>query len=801
MLTALLALGIPLSQTSPAQVLDHALVFPLRGGNFGQVHVDPVEAVLVQGREVEAADGTSLGGKKWTPAQAGSDGSFSGPAFEGGYAAFDVSSASDRVVLLEAMGPSFVYVNGEPRVGDVYSSGYVSLPIRLRAGHNQLLFRCARGGLKVTLVDPPKPVSFDLRDPTKPDRIAGDRSDLEAAVIVRNATDRPLNDLRIESASPGGRRRTTAVASIPPMTVRKVGFLIGPGAAGDVTLRLLEGGRELDHAKLPLRLRKPNETQNRTFVSGIDGSVQYYGVNPAQSATHPALVLSLHGASVEGSGQAEAYSSKPWATIVAPTNRRPYGYDWEDWGRLDALEVLDVATKWVQPDPSRVYLVGHSMGGHGTWQLGVLYPDKFAAIGPSAGWISAFSYGGGRRVASPNPIEDILQRSGSQEDTAALAPNTVTEGIYIIHGGADDNVPVTEAQEMARILSGFHHDYVLHIQPGQNHWWDISDEPGADCVDWAPLFDFLARHARPPKESVRQVDFLTPNPEVSPTCHWVTVEGQEHEMKLSEVHLRCDPYKRRFVGTTANVSRMSLGQEVLEPGKGIELDIDDQKVEIPTAPAGPIHLAKVDGKWTVGELAPPAFKNPRRYGPYRLAFNHRMIFVVGTGGTPEENAWAAAKARYDAETFWYRGNGSVDVVPDRDFDPNKDVDRSVILYGNADTNRAWPALLAGSPVTVTRGHVRIGGRDLAGDDLTCLFLRPRPHSDVASVAVVSGSGLPGMRLSNTLPYLQPMIGFPDVFVAGADSLEKGLAGVRAAGFFGEDWSVEKGDFAFREGNP
>jgi len=31
--------------------------------------------------------------------------------------------------------------------------------------------------------------------------------------------------------------------------------------------------------------------------------------------------------------------------LVAPTNRRPYGYDWEDWGRADALEVLEAEAR------------------------------------------------------------------------------------------------------------------------------------------------------------------------------------------------------------------------------------------------------------------------------------------------------------------------------------------------------------------------------------------------------------------------------------------------------------------------
>jgi hypothetical protein len=137
----------------------------------------------------------------------------------------------------------------------------------------------------------------------------------------------------------------------------------------------------------------------------------------------------------------------------------------------------------------------------------------------------------------------------------------------------------------------------------------------------------------------------------------------------------------------------------------------------------------------------------------------------------------------------------VDVVPDVEFRADRERDRSVILYGNADTNGAWSSLLLNSPVQVDRRGVRIGAKMVAGDDLGCLFIRPRPGSAIAAVAVVAGTGLVGARATNNLPYLQPMLGLPDLLVVGADTWEKGFGGVRAAGFFGNDWSVERGDFA------
>ncbi len=108
----------------------------------------------------------------------------------------------------------------------------------------------------------------------------------------------------------------------------------------------------LDTATVGLRAVNIQEPHRRTYLSDVDGSVQHYAVLPAQRADKPAaLVLSLHGANVEALNQVRSYAPKSWAHIVAPTNRRPYGFNWEDWGRLDALAVLAEAQKRYATDP------------------------------------------------------------------------------------------------------------------------------------------------------------------------------------------------------------------------------------------------------------------------------------------------------------------------------------------------------------------------------------------------------------------------------------------------------------------
>src|SRR5690606_31364400 len=101
-------------------------------------------------------------------------------------------------------------------------------------------------------------------------------------------------------------------------------------------IEVVRGGGVIARSEHALAVRKGTEVRKVTFRSAIDGSVQYYALRPSTNPdANQSLILSLHGASVEATGQANAYTPKDWAAVVAPTNRRPYGFDWEDWGRLD----------------------------------------------------------------------------------------------------------------------------------------------------------------------------------------------------------------------------------------------------------------------------------------------------------------------------------------------------------------------------------------------------------------------------------------------------------------------------------
>jgi dienelactone hydrolase len=737
----------------------------------------------------------------WKTIEADSTGRFRGEAMASGYLYLTYNADREQPVLLNISGNSMCYVNGAPHGGDIYGDGWMNLPVTMKKGLNEILVRCAGSarwqGVSARLVAPEKPVMIATEDMTLPHVVAGETSDaLLGAVVVINNTAKPLTGLTF-TATLQGKTLSTDVPVIAAMTIRKVGFRFNAsGVTGKqgytCSLQLRQKGKLLDEKPVAIEAVDAADHHSYTFTSDIDGSVQYYSVAPpaTSSGAKPALFLSVHGAGVQAIGQARAYKPKDWGVLVAPTNRRPRGFNWEDWGRIDALEVLALATSKFNPDPEKIYLTGHSMGGHGTWYLGATYPDKWAAIAPCAGYPTLTGYGSadGRIPESgASDVEKLLLRAGNGSNVITLASNYKALGIYIHHGDSDKVVSVNYARQMRKVLGEFHQDFSYYEYPGGSHWF------GNESVDWPPIFDYFRWHSLARDSAVSVIDFTTANPAVSSQHRWASVLQQQQALQLSRIQLKRNKKRKTVSGTTDNVSILGLSCQDFNKGDTVTITLDGARPVkyIVNMPEDRIYLYK-DRQWLAGEKPDAMQKGAARNGTFKEAFNHRMIFVYGTAGNEQENAWAYNKARYDAEVWYYRGNGAVDMVADKDFNDDLYRDRGVVLYGNATTNSAWKKLLGNCPIEVKRGSVTAGAKRFEGNDLGAYFTWPRAGSSTASVAVVSGTGLPGMHAAEANQYFAAGSGFPDYMIFSTEMLRHGSKGIRLAGFYGNDWSLEKG---------
>ena len=793
-----------------------------RGGR-SLIVTDPIEASIVrgtwapptEGHAVQTPDGRDA---TWQAISANDDGVFTGRS-AAGYLHVIIRSPTQRIMMLYARGHRHVFVNGQRRGGDVYNLGITALPILLNAGDNELLFRGGRGQIRIEFRSPDSDLLWLDTDHTKPHAIRGRPEKLTFTVPIANASNSQIVGIEGETRPLGELDRVwfgQGLGAVAPLGVRKVGFLADwPGdTEGDqFTFRARavtfdDEPIESDFHETTIQIREPGQRHDRTFISDIDSSVQYYAITPrTPDATDPhGLILTLHGASVEARNQAAAYAPKSFATIVAPTNRRPFGFDWEDWGRLDAIEVMrhaeQVAKLDNEPfDPTRRWLTGHSMGGHGTWQVGAHFAPHFAAIGPSAGWRDFWSYGGAGDFNEADPIGQILNTANNASRTLLLEQNYKDLGVYILHGDADDNVPVGQARFMRERLAAFHPDFAYYEQPGAGHWW------GNQCVDWPPMMRFFDERTIDPTPATER--FTTINPAISSEARLFTIHRQAKAMAPTRVSLERDFEAKTVTVVTENALAISVRPQVLR-GFGTDVtigfDVDGLRFEVPFneyTTYGDVRLSResLEQAWTTRrEPFDPAHKGAHRAGPFKHAFNNNMAFVYATGGTPEENTWALAKARYDADTWQYRANGSVDVLPDTAFDlaDPSNANRNVILYGCADSHRLWHQLLADAPVRIARGTATVGDRTLERDDLAAFFTHPRAGSDTALVGVVAGTGAAGRRLADEPRYFISGVGYPDWMLMTPEVLEAGLPGIVGAGFFDSDWSIDPDHSAWRD---
>lgn len=793
--------------------------------NSSSFPVDPVFEKFLMQSDVQVHDEDIFGidflgnELKWKSISTDSTSSFNDRDLRSSYIYLTYKSNTEKKVLFEASGHSLVLINGLPHEGDHYDFGWNLIPVKLKKGINVFVLKVGRfPRIRARLIEPENEIQLTTRDLTVPDILFEDNQEYLGAIRVINSSELWIKNYTIEVEF-SGEKLTTKIQDVPPMSVHKVPFTIPASKLLEenkttIKLQLLSNNdMSLSTLNLPIEIKSKYKHHKKTFMSSIDGSVQYYSVAPSldKNLENQALFLSVHGASVEAVNQANAYKQKDWGNLIAPTNRRPFGFAWEDWGRLDALEVLEDAKKIYQPNKERIYLTGHSMGGHGTWYLGATYPDYFAAIAPCAGYPDLLLYRDGfiknrlqlpqeqlsrfgltpkvvERMTMeivPTPVENIIARAGTPSRTIELMRNYLHFGVYILHGEKDNVVPTEIARDMRNRLGSFHNDFTYYEYPDGTHWY------GNHSVDWAPIFDFFKQRTIKQAKSVKNLEFYTGSPGVSASSNAITIFQQNKAFEISSFKLTNE---NGLKIETENVALLGIDLSKLSDSinnlhiNGKEIDIKNQDK---------VYLKDINGEWNLVSLPSLNEKGPHRNGGFKDAFRNNVVFVYATHGSAVENEWYYNKARFDAETFWYRANGTIEVVKDSDFSLKKYVDRNVILYGNKDNNSAWKVLLKESPIQVAQNEVTIGSKKLPGEQWGLYFITPRKDSDTASVGVVSASGIIGMKSAYANHYLVNGTTFPDVLLFDKTILSQGTSAVKCAGFFGNDWSVENGDFEWK----
>jgi enterochelin esterase-like enzyme len=715
------------------------------------------------------------------------------------YAEFTMPSERTALVIAERIG-SF-YVNGELNYGDPYGHDFVRVPVVLNKGTNRVVVCLSGYGdhrFRFEFLPAPAP-AMTLRDFTVPDIRAGELGPFWIGIPLLNTTSERLDEVVVsigDGKSLAVTEKTTS--GLAPRCVKKVPVELrveSPGSTDVLTVPVQVVARGVSYRdSITLRVRTTGQSYKRTFISAIDSSCQYYAVLPPEDYSPEetyGLILTTHGAGVMASGQVDAYKPKPWAFVVAPTNRRRFGFDWQDWGRLDALEVLEIAKSTLPVEPNRVCLTGHSMGGHGAWHIGLAHPDRFAAMAPAAGWTSFELYvpwflQRARIFGEPGPcaIRDMALR---QDWPQAFVENALNLPVFILQGGGDDNVPPVHARLFAQSLDRLGYRYYYKEDPGRGHWYSI-DSLDVSCVDDPDLIGYLVDKVRNPFP--HEVVFKTTNVAHSNSAYWLEITRQERPYYESRIEGHVAGDTVRIVTANVDEFEISLSRHLI-PAARVTLTVDGRSWHLDLTGDRDITLSKRAGEFRLGSAVGPGLtKRPTLHGPIKQAYFSPFVLVYGTRSDSATTALLLHQARLEAFEWWRRGNGFTEVCPDTEVTARIIDTHNLILFGGPRENQITSRIDRLLPITMEDGSLFLEGRQIDGECLAAEFVYPNPLNEQKLAVVHEGLGDEGSRLSTFFRTLYAGAGLPDFMIFDGQVKQMGWGGIIAAGFFDSHWRVD-----------
>ena len=700
-----------------------------------------------------------------------------------GYAYTEIRTDSDQVALVNSQQVGGFYVNGRGYQGEPYYANYQRTAVPLHKGINRILVKFA-GKHKRSFrfqIEPTELKALFLEDVTQPDLLDLEEKKILLAVPILNSTKRWLRDLTIElDSSLVLKEKIYDVPPIPPLGVLKIPLEIELSGFSEsfITVELtLRDSNQEELSRIPIKLNRKSRTEplKQTFLSSVDGSVQYYGIRypePYDPKQQYAVIFSLHGAGVEAIHLAGQYSSKDWAFVITPTNRRPYGFDWQDWGRLDLEEVFEEVMKEYPIDPDRVYLAGSSMGGQGVWHIGLHDPSRFAALAPQAGWTgfqhySPFTMQKSQMFAAPDLL-NVRNRVMQDSNNLYFLENLQHLPVVITHGAEDRTVPPMHPRMFQKFLE--EREFVVNYRelPEQGHWWDEprSSGGGSDAVDNKEILDFLKQQVRnryPQQFNIRLFDLS-----INDTFYWIRVLSQKEALQQTKI------------------SAEVIGEEVLlntENVSAIEVDWGALNLPIQRIIWNQQHYPiSDDSPMLLGPEPDSAAQLATKYPALKSVFFRPFVLVYGTQGGTLQQEMLLHRANQIAIRFWRRANGYVRVMADTDVTESIESEFNLVMLGNPESNLMIKKLLPHTPLEFTENGLRLEGKEYVGE-LAASIMNPHPQFPERMVAFFTGTTTEAEKLSLHFLPIYSGSGTPHYVVFDKTVRQYGWGGVHSAGFF------------------
>ncbi|MBI1832411.1 MAG: alpha/beta hydrolase [Planctomycetes bacterium] len=538
----------------------------------------------------------------------------------------------------------------------------------------------------------------------------------------------------------------------------------------------------------------------RAYRSRIDGTAQPYGVtyplsyNRSDEINKPYRVdIVLHGRNASltevaflntHNGKKKPAADQDWIQIDI-FGRGNNAYRWA--GETDVFEAMEAFfanelkhAGGHHPDRRKVVLRGFSMGGAGTWHLGLHHPDKWCVMGPGAGFTTTHDYAWKGKKELPDYQEKCLRIYDAIDyvENARMIP-------IVAYSGGDDPQKLA-ADNIENRLKELKIDRMTHlVKPGVGHKFEPDYFAKANA-----LWSAQAAKGRPATlESVELVTYTVKYP----YAYGVFITGLHRHYE--KAYIRCEQSGPGPKVVTRNVRTFTLGTL---RGDHSTIVVDGQMVDMGSK-CTVASFEQVEGRWKmlppieglddalrrIKELTQKLEKRHGLQGPIDDAFASAFTCVLGSGDTfhPATQKFVDAKVvafRYDwAKHF----RGELPTIGDYAVTPNEIMDKNLILFGDPQSNLTLAQIMPKLPIRWTKDEIEFGGKKYKASEHVPVMIFPNPLNPMKYVVLNTGHTWPSADYTKTNALLYPRLG--DYAI-----LRMADGSVATAGLFDEFWRVE-----------
>jgi len=577
--------------------------------------------------------------------------------------------------------------------------------------------------------------------------------------------------------------------------------------AGAWTIEVLDRGllraNQLAQGEAPW-LHQTGHAIVRAYRSRVDGSVQPYAVTfptaYGKDRTKKWRVdVVLHGRDAsltevkflqQHGGQTTAPKDQSFVQLDI-YGRGNNAYRWA--GETDVFEVIDHFTAAERMlgrefllDPARVVLRGFSMGGAGTWHLGLHHPSRWCVVGPGAGFTTTHGY----IKNLPNPLPPEQEACLRIYDAVDYAENAFD--VPVVAYGGDQDPQLQAARNIEARLEPLHIPMKLLVAPGLAHSFPPEWRKKAEEA-YAP-FVAKGREAYP-----KRVHFVTYSLRY-PSCAWVEIIGLDRHYERTLVD--AEQTETGFTVKTANVQALHLSLPANPPSPCL-VTIDGQPLHarpwLNRAGAYHLYLERRAGAWAavlpqklLTERVRHLQKISGLQGPIDDAFLDSFLCVRGTGPAWHEGTQKYAEeslTRFQEEWSKYM-RGDLPVKEDQDVTEEDIAGRHLVLFGDPSSNSLLAQVLDGLPLRWTKEQIQLGGQTYSSAEHVPILIYPSPlTTNLRYIVINSGHTFHAADFRGTNALLYPRLG--DYAIVKPTANGAAAAQVVRAGLFDDSWQVKE----------